>query len=178
MFVKTLQSILENPVAIGFISAMIGGLLCYVGSIHATNKNIDYSKMTSADNEKINVYRAARNLIVNIDIICSMGKALSNGIKSLPKEVQGVPIVDHRIAPINWFNDLSVVSTKLEDDEYNELIKFFIEVTKCNDLLERSWELRAAGQSPNILLVHFWNLLPGAVEDHEKLNKILKKLTN
>jgi hypothetical protein len=178
---KYLQMILTNEAVIGFIGAIlgaiIGGIFSYLGSIRATNKNIKATESINERNEKISINKSARNLITNIDIICSHATALISGKENLPPELQGmIPVVEHRIAPVDWFSDLSTVSTKLPEDEYNELLKFFVGVARCDDLLARAWELRASGKSPDTQLISFWNILLSIIEDKEKLINILRKL--
>ncbi|WP_018130153.1 hypothetical protein [Effusibacillus pohliae] len=178
---KNLQMLLTNEAVIGFmgaiIGAIIGGVFSYLGSVKATKKSIDATQYINDRNEITIINKSSKNLITNIQIICGLVESLKSAQENLPPNLQGTILsVEHRIAPIDWFSDLSTISTRLSEDDYTELVNFFVGVTRCDDLLARAWELRASGKSPDYQLTLFWKMLPSILENKEKSINILKEL--
>lgn len=166
-----------NEAMIGFLGVLVGaivsGIFSYWGSVSATKREIKMQKEFSKEKEKESIKIASRNLKVKFDVICNL---LSLAIP----EVSPTDIVvsEVKLESSNLLNDLSIISHKLNESDYNKLFSYYADIKRGDEIMARVWELRAEKLDFSQQAKHYSKIAIKLLAEREKVNDILNTLIN
>jgi hypothetical protein len=165
------------------LGSFLGAALSILGGFINTKHSTWESKRLQEDLKLKEIENATKRLITKLKaskkliepLISAKDQILSSN-EGIPTEIRGVlPIIEHSIEPIDWIQDLSIISNELDNDSFETLLNYFTNLKRCDDVINRVWELRAADINFQVQLHSYWILLESC-KDSEKELDILEEL--
>jgi hypothetical protein len=154
---------------LGAALSMLGGYINVKHSSGESKRNQEVLRLLTTEN-------ATKRLITKLKSSEKMINPLISAKENMPPELTGaVPIIEHTIEPIDWVNDLSIISSELDNDSFEKLLSYFTALKRCDDVILRTWELRASGINFQVQLQSYWMLLDNCRNSNDELD-ILNKL--